>query len=161
MKRRNVALEDNFHQLHKRRDDQNEDHRLHIGEVDLARQQQMIDRPRDRRCQNLDEDNGNGHAGRLIELLGDAEERADAEELDEHVVVGNRRRQNHKKYRFHSALASFPLQEPALPQPGHAAQPNSFLVIALPWVILLTSAIMQPNTKKPPGAMVRMPMGLS
>ena len=39
MKRRNVALEDNFHQLHKRRDDQNEDHRLHIGEVDLARQQ--------------------------------------------------------------------------------------------------------------------------
>ena len=161
VKRRNVALEDNFNQLHERRDDQNEDHRLHIGEVDLARQQQMIDRPRDRRCQNLDEDNGNGHAGRLIELLGDAEERADAEELDEHVVVGNRRRQNHKKYRFHSALASFPLQEPALPQPGHAAQPNSFLVIALPWVILLTSAIMQPNTKKPPGAMVRMPMGLS
>ena len=161
VKRRNIAFEDDFHQLHQSCNDQDEHDRLHIGEVDLARQQQMIDRPRDRRRQNFDEDNGDGHAGRLVELLGNAEERTDTEELDEHVVVRNRGRQNDKKYRFHFAASSFPLQAPAFPQPGQAAQPNSFFVMALPFVILLTSAIMQPNTKKPPGAIVRMPMGFS
>ena len=45
MKRGHIALENDLDQLDKGRNDQNEDDRLHIGKVDLAREQEMIDRP--------------------------------------------------------------------------------------------------------------------
>ena len=131
MQRGHIALENDLDQLDKGRNDQNEDDRLHIGKVYLAREQEMIDRPGDGGGQHLDEDNGQRHTGRLIELLGYAEEGADAEELDEHIVVRDRGGQNDEDHGLHFAAASFPSQAP-LPQPGQSAQPNSFFLMALP-----------------------------
>ena len=108
MKRRNVALEHDLDQLHQRRDDEDEDDRLHVRKVDLAREQQMVDGPRDRRRQYLDEDDRKAHACRLIELFGHAEERTDAKELHQHIVIRDGSRQNDKQHRFHFAAASFP-----------------------------------------------------
>ena len=131
MQRGHIALEDNFNQLDEGRNDQNEDDRLHVSKVYLAREQKVVDRPGDGSCQHLDENHGQRHAGRLVEFLGYAQKRADAEEFDEHIVVRDRGGQNDEDHGLHFAAASFPSQAP-LPQPGQPAQPNSFFLMALP-----------------------------
>jgi len=156
---RDVLLEDDLDQLDERRNDEDKDRRLHVGEVDAPVQQLVVDGPGDRRRHDLDEDDRDAHAGRLVELLGHAQKRADAQEFDEHVVVRDGRGENDEDHGFHCAVSSFP-QTPLL-QSMQPMQPNSFFLMALPLEILFTSAMRQPNTKKPPGAMVRMPMGFS
>ena len=108
MKRRNVALEHDLDQLHQRRDDEDEDDRLHVRKVDLAREQQMVDGPRDRRREDFDENDREAHARRLIELFRHAEERAYTEEFDQNIVVRDGGGQDDKEHRFHFAAASFP-----------------------------------------------------
>ena len=144
VQRRNIALEHDLHELHQRRDDKDEHDRLHIGKVDLPCQQEVINGPCDSRCEHLDKDDRKAHARRLIELFRHAEERADAEEFDEHIVVRNCSGQNDQNDRFHFAAASFFSHDAPLLHPGQPEQPKSFFLMALPFEILLTSAIMQP-----------------
>jgi hypothetical protein len=65
---RHVLFEHDLDELHERRDDEDEDDRLHVGEIDAPVEQQMIDRPRDRGGQDLHEDDGEAHAGGLVQL---------------------------------------------------------------------------------------------
>ena len=86
MERRNVLLEDYLNELNQRCDNKNEHDGLEITQSELI-QYEGLDRPCDCGSHQHNESNGGTHAGSLVELLGNSEERADTQELVKNVVV--------------------------------------------------------------------------
>ena len=110
------------------------------------------------------EDNGAAHADAGIKLLGNAQERADGDELHENVVLREDHAEHDFQYFFEHqffASLSFSVQPSALPQP---AQPPSPQPISgtnfLPFLDMPSTSIAmaRPNMKNPPGVWEMMRM---
>ena len=111
MQRGNVLLEHYLDKLNERRDDKDEDYSLQIPHP-VRIEQIGLDGPGDSRRKEHDEYYRDSHSGGLIELLRHAEERADAEEFAEYVVVD----QDGGHYYLEHQLEGFHIYHP-LPLP--------------------------------------------
>ena len=104
VKGRGDLLDDHFHELHEGRDDEDEDQRHEVPEVerfnalpvskDLVEkiafgriEEEVVNEPADHARQRHDEDNGEAHAERRLLLRGHADVRAVAQKAREDEVV--------------------------------------------------------------------------
>ena len=87
MQRGDRFLHKGLDELYQRGDDQNEHSGLHVADA-VRVQQQVLDGPGRGSCQDHDEDNGYGHTDGRVQFLGNAQERADAQEAHQDVVIG-------------------------------------------------------------------------
>ena len=78
-------FEEDFDQLHQRRDNQDIDHRLQIRQS-VRNQNAVVDRPGDGGGQNHHERDRRAHADGGIQLFGHAQKRADAQEFTQNIV---------------------------------------------------------------------------
>ena len=81
-----VLFQDDLHQLHQGGDDQDEHDGLKVFQLQAV-EHEVLDGIGDGGGQQHHEDDGHAHAGGLVQLLGHAQEGADAQELGQHVVV--------------------------------------------------------------------------
>ena len=147
MERGDELFEQNLNELHERRYDENKHYRLEICES-VWLENVILKRVCHGGCHEHYKGNRNAHAYRGIELFGNSEEGANAEEAAEDVVIYEHgaHEDNYKRLEIHYCLSSFTSAQPpwhvaAVGQPAHE---NSFFFIALPFVALFTMAIIMP-----------------
>ena len=122
-----------LHDLHQRGNHQNESDGLH--KFQMQRDQQIIfDNVSEKRGDSHDESNGQSHAQRSFGLLGNAEERTDAQKLRHDKVVDQHTSHYDQKQVIH-AISSFAF---------------SLLCLAMASVRALTTSRSRPRKTNPP-----------